>query len=169
MVDAGFLAVPDRIDGTRARSMRFTRRASCGTWRIAGSSRRRRAKVWAFLGDGETDEPESLGRVDARVTREARQPDLRRQLQPAAARWPGARQRQDHQRTRSGIPRRRLERDQGSLGLRLGSLVRTRHQRPASEAHGRVRRRRVSELQGQGRRLRPRSTSSASIPSCSNW
>ncbi len=40
-------------------------------------------KVWAFLGDGETDEPESLGRTDAGIARETRQPDLCRELQPA--------------------------------------------------------------------------------------
>jgi pyruvate dehydrogenase E1 component len=44
------------------------------------------AKVWAFLGDGETDEPESLGAITL-----ARQPHLRHQLQSAAPGWPGAR------------------------------------------------------------------------------
>ena len=50
-------------------------------------------KVWAFVGDGEMDEPESLAGPVARRARGARQPDLRRQLQPAAPRRPGARQR----------------------------------------------------------------------------
>ena len=77
--------------------------------------------VWAFLGDGETDEPETLGRDHAGRARKARQPDLRHQLQPAAARWPGARQRQDHSRAGRHLPRRRLERDQGHLGRRLGT------------------------------------------------
>ena len=40
-------------------------------------------------------------RDHARGAREARQPDLRHQLQPAAARRPGARQRQDHPGARS--------------------------------------------------------------------
>ena len=52
--------------------------------------------------------------------RKARQPDFRRQLQPAAARRAGPRQRPDHPGARSGIPRRRLERDQGAVGPRLG-------------------------------------------------
>ena len=43
-------------------------------------------KVWAFLGDGECDEPESLGAISLGRPREARQPDLRHQLQPAAPR-----------------------------------------------------------------------------------
>ncbi|GMA89332.1 hypothetical protein GCM10025868_45820 [Angustibacter aerolatus] len=53
-------------------------------------------RVWAFLGDGETDEPESRGLLHVAANEEPRQPHVRRQLQPAAARRPGARQRQDH-------------------------------------------------------------------------
>ena len=77
-------------------------------------------KVWAFLGDGEMDEPESMGAIGARRPRAARQPDLGRQLQPAAPRRPGARQRQDHPGAGVRLPRRRLERDQGDLGQRAG-------------------------------------------------
>ncbi len=57
----------------------------------------------------------------ARVTRAARQPRVRRQLQPAAPRRPGARQRQDHPGARGHVPRRRLERDQGRSGVRSGT------------------------------------------------
>ena len=60
------------------------------------------------------------GRHHAGLAREARQPDLRHQLQPAAARRPGARQRQDHPGAGGRLPRRRLERHQGHLGQRLG-------------------------------------------------
>ena len=77
-------------------------------------------KVWAFLGDGEIDEPESLGAIAMAGARKARQPGLRHQLQPAAPGRPGARQRQDHPGTRRRFPRRRLERDQADLGLLLG-------------------------------------------------
>ena len=83
-------------------------------------------KVWAFLGDGESDEPETLGAITLRVAREARQPDLRHQLQPPAARRPGARQRQDHPGARGDLPRRRVERHQGDLGQRLGPAARRR-------------------------------------------
>ena len=61
------------------------------------------SKVWAFLGDGETDEPEIARRDQPGGAREARQPDLRHQLQPAAARRPGARQRPDHPGARSEL------------------------------------------------------------------
>ncbi|MEZ5257524.1 MAG: hypothetical protein R2705_11700 [Ilumatobacteraceae bacterium] len=43
------------------------------------------SRVWAFLGDGETDEPETLGALSL-ASRRARQPRVRRQLQPAAPR-----------------------------------------------------------------------------------
>ncbi len=77
-------------------------------------------RVWAFLGDGEMDEPESRGLLQVAVERGARQPHLRHQLQPAAARRPGARQRQDHPGARVALPRRRLERHQGRVGPRVG-------------------------------------------------
>ena len=94
--------------------------------------------VWAFLGDGEMDEPESRGLLQRRRVRGARQPDLRRQLQPAAARRPGARQRQDHPGARGVLPRRRLERHQGRLGPRVGPAARRRPRRrarPPDELH----------------------------------
>ena len=46
-----------------ARSWRSTRRGSSATWRTAASKTPSEQKVWAFLGDGETDEPESLGAI----------------------------------------------------------------------------------------------------------
>ena len=49
-------------------------------------------------------------RAVARRPRGPRQPDLRRQLQPAAPRRPGPRQRQDHPGAGGDLPRRRLER-----------------------------------------------------------
>ena len=116
----------------------------------------RTGNVWAFLGDGETDEPEIARRDHPRRAREARQPDLRHQLQPAAARRPGARQRQDHPGTGGELPRRRLERDQGHLGRRLGPAAGTRRGRPAGQAHGRGRRRRVPEVQRRAGVLHPR-------------
>ena len=113
-------------------------------------------RVWAFLGDGETDEPESLGVALDRRARGPRQPDLRRQLQPAAPRRAGARQRQDHPGARVGLPRRRLERHQGHLGPRVGRAARPRHRRRAGPPDGRDARRRVAEVLGRERRLHPR-------------
>ena len=72
--------------------------------------------TWAFLGDGEMDEPESRGADPRRGGRGPRQPDLRHQLQPAAPRRAGARQRQGHPGAGVVLPRRGLERRQGHLG-----------------------------------------------------
>jgi pyruvate dehydrogenase E1 component len=81
------------------------------------------------MGDGEMDEPESLGAISLAVARESRQPGLRRELQPAAPRRTRARQRQDHPGARGRLPRRGLERDQGDLGLVLGPAPRARQRR----------------------------------------
>ena len=48
-------------------------------------------RIWAFLGDGETDEPESLGALTLASLEKAGQPDLYCQLQFAAPRRSGAR------------------------------------------------------------------------------
>ena len=70
----------------------------------------------------------------ARGARAARQPDLRHQLQPAAARRSRARQRPDHPGTRVGVPRRRLERHQVHLGIGVGRPARARLRGPARQA-----------------------------------
>ena len=95
-------------------------------------------------------------RAVAGRARRARQSDLRRELQPAAPRRSGARQRQDHPGTRSGVPRRRLERHQGHLGLQVGRAARPRHRRRAAQPDEHHRRRRVPEVRGVGRRVHPR-------------
>ena len=102
----------------------------------------------------------------ARLAREARQPDLRHQLQPAAARRPGPRQRPHRPGARSGLPRRRLERHQGAVGPRVGRAVRARPRGPAAQARRRDRRRRVPEVLGDAGRLHPRSSSSAPTRGC---
>ena len=96
------------------------------------------------------------GRDRAGRPRAPRQPDLGRQLQPAAARRPGARQRQDHPGARGRLPRRGLERDQGDLGQPLGSAAGRRHRRRAGQGDGGLRRRRVPDVQVPRRRLRAR-------------
>ena len=117
------------------------------------------------MGDGEMDEPESLGAISLAGARAARQPDLRRQLQPAAPRRPGARQRQDHPGARDGLPRRRLERHQGDLGRALGPAARRRPRRRCCVRRmEEARRRRLPDLQVARRRATCASTSSARYP-----
>ena len=112
--------------------------------------------VWAFLGDGEMDEVESRGAAAAGRRRGARQPHLRRQLQPAAARRPGPRQRQDHPGARGVLPRRRLERHQGRLGPRVGPAARRRPRPRAGQPHEHHARRRLPDLPRRERRVHPR-------------
>ena len=115
------------------------------------------------------DEPETLGAHLARRPRAARQPDLRRQLQPAAPRRPGARQRQDHPGARGRLPRRRLERHQGHLGLEVGRAARQRRRRRAPQQDEHHRRRRVPALRGRDRARTSASTSSAPTRACARW
>ena len=112
--------------------------------------------VWAFLGDGEMDEPESRGLIQVARQRGPGQPDLRHQLQPAAPRRPGARQRQDHPGAGVVLPRRRLERHQGGVGPRMGRAAARRPRRRTGQPDEHHARRRLPDLQGQRRRLRPR-------------
>jgi pyruvate dehydrogenase complex dehydrogenase (E1) component len=107
-------------------------------------------KVWCFCGDGEMDEPESLGSISLA----GREPGVRHQLQSATPRRSGARQWQDHSGTRERFPRRGLERDQGDLGFVLGPAVHARQNRHSAQAHGRMRRRRIPGVQVARRRFR---------------
>ena len=155
LADAGLLAVPDGLDGPRAadgdlpgplpqvsarpRARRHRQPQGLG---VPGRRRVRRA-----------GEP---GRHLAGRARASRQSGVRDQLQPAAPRRAGARQRQDHPGAGGHLPRRRLERDQGAVGLGLGQADRRRHHRHPAQAHGGGGRRRVPGLQVEERRLRPR-------------
>ena len=123
VADAGFLAVPDGVDGSRT----VDGDLSGALPQVSGRSRHGQDRQPQGVGIPRRRRVRRAGiarRDLARRAREARQPDLRHQLQPAAARRAGARQRQDHPGARRRIPRRRLERDQGGLGLRLGQAVR---------------------------------------------
>ena len=113
-------------------------------------------RIWCYIGDGETDEPETLGRHLARAPRAARQPDLRHQLQPAAPRRSGARQRQGDPGARSAVPRRRVERHQGHLGLEVGRAAGPGQGRRAAQPDEHHRRRPVPAVLGGERRVHPR-------------
>ena len=111
--------------------------------------------VWAFLGDGEMDEPESMGSITL-ASREKLDNlifvincNLQRLDGPVRGNGKVI------QELEARLPRRRLERDQGHLGQRLGCAAGARHHRPAAKAHGRSGGRRVSDLRHQGRRLHP--------------
>ena len=82
------------------------------------------SRVWAFLGDGETDEPESLGALHI-ASREGLDNltfvvNCNLQRLDGPVRGNG----KIIQELESGVPRRRLERHQGHLGPRMGRPAR---------------------------------------------
>ena len=152
---AGLLAVPDRVDGHRPDE----RHLPGAVQQVPAQPRHQGHQPAARLGvprrrrDGRAGVARPAA---ARGRRGARQPHLRHQLQPAAARRPGARQRQDHPGARGVLPRRRLERHQGRLGPRLGPAARRGPRRRAGPPHEHHERRRLPDLPRQRRRVRPR-------------
>ena len=71
--------------------------------------------VWGVFGDGEMDEPESMSALTLASAREAGQPGVGGQLQPAAAGRPGARQRPHRRRVGAPVRRCRLARRSSCL------------------------------------------------------
>ena len=117
--DAGVLGIPHRVDGHRP-----DERDLPGAVQPVPAQPRHQGHLGpAGLGvpgrrrNGRARVPRP---APARRERQARQPELRHQLQPPAPGRAGARQRQDHAGTRSVLPRRRLERHQGRLGPGVG-------------------------------------------------
>ena len=113
--------------------------------------------VWAFLGDGETDEPESLGAISM-ASREKLDNlifviNCNLQRLDGPVRGNG----QDHPGAGGGVPRRGLERHQGDLGLGLGPAAWRADkdgmllQRMEECVDGEY-----QDFKSQGRRLRPR-------------
>ena len=96
VADARLLAVPDRVDGPRPDHGDLPGALPASICTAAASPTPRTARSGRSWATARCDEPESLGAISLAGAREARQPDLRHQLQPAAPRRPGARQRQDH-------------------------------------------------------------------------
>ena len=127
------------------------------------------AKVWAFLGDGETDEPESLGAITLAS---------REKLDNLIFVINCNLQRLDGPVRGNGQIIQELEaifRGAGwnvikvHLGLGVGRPAREGHRRPARQAHGRSRRRRVSEVRRRVRRLRAQAFLGRAIRACSRW
>ena len=153
--DAGVLGVPDGLDGPDRDQLDLPGAVQPlpAEPRDQGHLRAARLGVPRRRRDGRA---RVAGRHRGRRPRGARQPHLGDQLQPAAARRPGARQRQDHPGARVAVPRRRLERDQGDLGPRVGRAARARRRRRPGQPDEQHARRRVPDLLGRGRRLQPR-------------
>ena len=154
VADARRLAVPDRVDGAGADPGDLPGALSQVPARAR--PREHRGPQGVGVPRRRRDRRARVARRDRHgLAREARQPDLRHQLQPAAPRRPGARLGQDHPGARGRVPRRRLERDQARVGLVLGSAARARQGEHPPAGDGGDGRRRVPELQGERRRVRP--------------
>ena len=153
--DAGLLGVPDRVDGPHRpqRDLPGPVQPLHEQPRHQGHQPAARLGVPRRRRDGRA---RVARRHRRRGPRGARQPHLRRQLQPAAARRPGARQRQDHPGARVHLPGRGLERHQGRLGPRVGRPARPRRRRRAGQQDEQHPRRAVPDLLGRERRLHPR-------------
>ena len=152
--DAGPLGIPDGLDGARPpqRDLSGALQPLSPPARDRGHVEEPRLGVHRRRGDGR-----ARGGRSARAgrSRQARQPDVRGQLQPAAARWPGARQRQDHPGAGGALPRRRMERDQGHLVARLGLPARPGLRRDPGRDDERDRRWRVAALHHRVGRIHP--------------
>ena len=133
LADAGLLAVPDGVDGARPDQGHLPGALQPLPGRPRPQGHRGRARL--VLPRRRRDRRAGVARRDhARRPRAARQPDLRHQLQPAAPRRAGARQRQDHPGAGGGLPRRRLERDQGDLGRATGTRCSSATRRACSSS-----------------------------------
>ncbi len=86
-----FWQFPDGVDGPWADQLDLPGAVHAVPGEPRADSGDGAAKVWAFLGDGEMDEPESTGAIGVARAGEAGQPDLCGQLQSAAAGRAGAR------------------------------------------------------------------------------
>ena len=152
---AGLLGVPDGLHGHRPHE----RHLPGAVQQVPPEPRHQGHQPAARLGvpRRRRDGRAGVARPAAAGSRRgARQPDLRHQLQPAAARRPGARQRQDHPGAGVVLPRRRLERHQGRLGPRLGPAAGPGPGRRARQHHEPDERRRLPDVPRQRRRLRAR-------------
>ena len=111
--------------------------------------------IWAFLGDGEMDEPESMGSITL---------PSREKLDNLIFVINCNLQRLDGPVRGNGKVINELEAAFRGAGWNVikviwgedwDPLLAARQDRPAAEAHGRVRGRRIPELHSQGRRLHP--------------
>ena len=166
--DAGVLGVPDRLDGAHRHQLDLPGAVQPlpAEPRHQGHQPAERLGVPRRRRDGRA---RVAGRDPDRRPRGARQPHLDHQLQPAAARRPGHRQRQDHPGARGQLPRRRLERHQGHLGPRVGRAARPRRRRRAGQPDEQDARRRVPDLLDRGRRLQPRALLRRRTRGCARW
>ena len=156
VADAGLLAVPDGVDGTGPADGDLPGALHASTCRTAAWPSTEGRKVWCFCGDGEMDEPESMGAIG--MAAREKLDNLIFVINCNLQRLDGPVRGNGKiiQELEAEFPRRRLERDQGHLGLALGPAARARQAGHPDAPDDGVRRRRVPDVQVEGRRLRAR-------------
>ena len=169
LADAGFLAVPDRLDGHRSAECDLpgalhalpgeprpdSRRPTARSGPFSATARRTRSKRWARSRWRSREKLDNLifvvncnlQRLDGPVR------GNKRIIEELEGVFRGA-----------GWNVIKV-----IWGADWDELFARDHTGLLLQAHGRVRRRRLPDLQGQGRRIHPRRNSSANIPSCWSW
>ena len=120
--DARLLAVPDRLDGPRtaARDLSGALQPLSGRPRHQGT---RPTSTWAFVGDGETDEPETLGKIMTAAREEFDNLTFVINCNLQRLDGPVHGNGKIIQEPGSALPGRRLERHQGDLGQSWDQLL----------------------------------------------
>ena len=125
-------------------------------------------QVWCFVGDGECDEPETLGALSLAAREQLDNlifvVNCNLQRLDGPVRGNG----KIIQELEADVPRRRLERDQGHLGLEVGRAARPRRRRRAAQQDEHHRRRRVPALHRRDAARTSASTSSAPTRGCAS-
>ena len=127
------------------------------------------SRVWCFLGDGECDEPETLGAISLAAREQLDNlifvVNCNLQRLDGPVRGNG----KIIQELEAIVPRRRLERDQGHLGLEVGRAARPGQGRRAAQPDEHHRRRPVPALLASSAASTSATTSSGPTRACARW
>ena len=165
---ARLLGVPDGVDGPRPDQRRSTRPASTATCTTAASTTPAESRVWCFVGDGESDEPETLGAIS--LAGRERLDNLIWVVNCNLQRLDGPVRGNGKiiQELEAVFRGAGLERHQGHLGLEVGRAARPRRRRRAARQDEHHRRRRVPALRRRVAAPTSASTSSGPTPACAS-
>ena len=128
-----------------------------------------RSHVWAFLGDGEMDEPEAIGAIGLAAREELDNLTFVINCNLQRLDGPVRGNGKIIQELEAYLPRRGLERDQGHLGPRLGPAAGPGHRRRAGQQDEHHAGRAVPDLQRGVRRVHQGELLRQSTRGCGRW